>query len=390
MLLLKIPANCTLSTFKNRSWKNRRLIENKDLIMFRFVVMLTLIISFCSSVSADERKSIIYQVEKTATVSLPDLMMKVLQKPDYIELPLVLSKDDILVVYNDIFLHPKTNVAEIFPERKRQDGNYYLIDFSMKELKQLSIKHSLGKNQISSHLWNYQDVVLMIKMVAHNTETDVQILPVVKYPWFHNNEGKDISSLILEKAIAQLKSADTAIYLKCFDPDELQRISKKLLAGLQIEVRLILGVDEPNGNETMRMNKGTWVTYNYDWIYTRLGLRLLSKYAYGLSLSHPYNGFGDEELMQFIDDSHSLEMKVYLRLQDYLEKDEQALYEKFLYTYNSDGIGASDLGSLKKFLHLRGGAGVQSGDNKTDIEKLDGTGVLDDPEALSRRLKQIQ
>ena len=49
---------------------------------------------------------------------------------DYIEQDIVLSKDDITIVINDILLDYVTNVSEKYPNRKRVDGKYYLIDFT--------------------------------------------------------------------------------------------------------------------------------------------------------------------------------------------------------------------------------------------------------------------
>ena len=60
-------------------------------------------------------------------------------KPDYIEQDVVMTKDDRLVVLHDHYLDRVTNVAEVFPDRARKDGRYYAIDFTLAEIKQLSV-----------------------------------------------------------------------------------------------------------------------------------------------------------------------------------------------------------------------------------------------------------
>ena len=54
---------------------------------------------------------------------------------DYIEQDIVLSKDDIPIVIHDILLDDVTNVSEKYPNRKREDGKYYVIDFTFEETK---------------------------------------------------------------------------------------------------------------------------------------------------------------------------------------------------------------------------------------------------------------
>ena len=57
----------------------------------------------------------------------------------YIEQDLVATRDDELVVLHDIYLDQVTNVAKVFPNRHRDDGRYYVRDFTLKEIKRLSV-----------------------------------------------------------------------------------------------------------------------------------------------------------------------------------------------------------------------------------------------------------
>lgn len=60
-------------------------------------------------------------------------------KPDYIEQDVVMTKDDQLVVLHDHYLDRVTDVAERFPDRAREDGRYYAIDFTLAEIKSLRV-----------------------------------------------------------------------------------------------------------------------------------------------------------------------------------------------------------------------------------------------------------
>ena len=54
---------------------------------------------------------------------------------DFLEQDIVLSKDDIPVVLHDIYIDTVTDVSVRFPDRKRDDGRFYALDFSVAELK---------------------------------------------------------------------------------------------------------------------------------------------------------------------------------------------------------------------------------------------------------------
>ena len=71
--------------------------------------------------------------------TLPAKALAYGMKPDYIEQDVVMTKDDKLVVLHDHYLDRVTNVATLFPDRARKDGRYYAIDFTLAEIKQLSV-----------------------------------------------------------------------------------------------------------------------------------------------------------------------------------------------------------------------------------------------------------
>lgn len=58
---------------------------------------------------------------------------------DFIEPDCVLSKDNVPVVVHDTHIDTISDVAKKFPDRKRKDGRYYAIDFTVAELKTLAV-----------------------------------------------------------------------------------------------------------------------------------------------------------------------------------------------------------------------------------------------------------
>ena len=63
---------------------------------------------------------------------------------DYLEQDVVASRDGELIVLHDIHLDRVSNVSEIFPRRRREDGRYYARDFDLSELRDLNVGERRG------------------------------------------------------------------------------------------------------------------------------------------------------------------------------------------------------------------------------------------------------
>lgn len=166
--------------------------------------------------------------------------------PDYLEQDVVLSKDDVPIVIHDIHLDGVTNVAEVFPERKRTDGRYYVIDFTFEELKTLKVverfdyatgevvfpqRFPKGKSRFGLH--SLQEEIELIQGLNKSTGYAMGIYPEIKEPAFHRSEGKDISKIVL-KVLSDYgyTSKLDACILQCFDASELRRIRQELKSDL--------------------------------------------------------------------------------------------------------------------------------------------------------------
>lgn len=167
---------------------------------------------------------------------------------DYIEQDLVLTKDDVPLVIHDIHLDTVTDVAKRFPERKREDGRFYAIDFTMSEIKTLNVSERFDiENKAAVFpdrfpLWkssfrlnSLQEEIEMIQGLNHATGKNIGIYPEIKDPAWHRQEGKDISTVVL-KVLAEYgyKTAEDNIFLQCFDFDELRRIKNDLKCELKL------------------------------------------------------------------------------------------------------------------------------------------------------------
>lgn len=218
---------------------------------------------------------------------------------DYIEQDLVMTKDDRIVVLHDHYLDRVTNVSEVYPNRKRKDGRYYVIDFTLDEIKQLEMTEGFetkdGK-QIANFpqrfpIWKssfrvntFEEEIEMIHGLNKSMNKSIGIYPEIKSPWFHRHEGKDISKEVLHilKRYGYVTKNDL-IYLQCFDPNETRRIHNDLFPEFNMEVKLVQLIAENDWEETMVYQGNNATPYNYDWMFKPGAMQIIAEYADGIA-----------------------------------------------------------------------------------------------------------
>jgi glycerophosphoryl diester phosphodiesterase len=161
---------------------------------------------------------------------------------DFLEQDLVLSRDDVPVVLHDTQIDTVTDVATQFPDRKREDGRYYALDFTLAELKQLRVTERFdsqtgkpvyptrfpgGKGRFE--IVSLEEELEFIGALNQSTGRNVGIYPEIKKPKWHRDQGHDISPIvlsILEKF--GYRSKEDACFLQCFEIAEVKRIREEL------------------------------------------------------------------------------------------------------------------------------------------------------------------
>ncbi len=156
---------------------------------------------------------------------------------DFLEQDVVATRDEELVVLHDIHLDRVTNVAERFPERARDDGRYYVIDFELAELRQLRVhervdsagapvyprRYPLTGDPFTLH--TFAEELSFVRGLNKSTGREAGVYPEIKRPAFHQSEGIDITTLFLETLSKHgyTKTSDP-VFVQCFDEVELKRI----------------------------------------------------------------------------------------------------------------------------------------------------------------------
>lgn len=218
--------------------------------------------------------------------TLPAKAMAYAMGADYVEQDVVMTSDDALIVLHDITLDRTTDVASVFPNRARADGRYYAIDFTLAEIRQLRATEGFrinngmqeqgfpGRfpmNQSTFSVPTLQEEIEMIQGLNQSTGRQVGIYPEIKGPEFHRQEGKDISTAVVQVLKDYgYTSKDSPVYLQTFSYAELRIIAEEILPAAGIEVNLVqlMGNDE-----------------EYDWMLAEGGMAQLAQFADGIGPS---------------------------------------------------------------------------------------------------------
>ncbi len=237
---------------------------------------------------------------------------------DFIEQDVVLTADDQPVVLHDIHLDTVTDVAKRFPDRRRDDGRYYAIDFTLPEIKRLRVNERIdlatGKSvfpkrfpQLDTDLrvLTLSEEIRLVQGLNASTGRSVGIYPEIKSPTWHRKQGKDISRIVLDTLTRHgYTEHDDNVYVQCFEGDETLRLRSELKTKLKL-IQLIGNADFEGAELT------DWETMS-----TPAGLATVAEYADGIgpSLQRIVTGRNDDGSYQFTDlvqDAHAVGLQVH-------------------------------------------------------------------------------
>ncbi len=254
--------------------------------------------------------------EKFIEHTLPAVTFAATRNIDYLELHVVMTSDNQIVVFRDLTLNRLTDVADLFPDRSRDDGSYYVIDFSLKEIRQMRLKNVLktDKPALSLAIPTLKEELGLIRRLESILDKSIGISLEIKHPWFHSDAGKNISSASLDILVDYgYIDSSSKFFIQCFDPEELQKIYAQLMPERGINLPLIQLIGNNDGTETRRKSFGKFMPYSYDWLYTHSGLKIISGYAAAITLSADMIVGGDGSLLlsSYIAASHEYGLSVF-------------------------------------------------------------------------------
>lgn len=235
---------------------------------------------------------------------------------DFLEQDLVLSKDGVPIVLHDIHLDTVTDVAIVFPGRNRKDGRFYVLDFTVEEIKRLSVserfqlktgqaayggRFPVGKTGLK--IPTFEEELVLIQGLNRSTGRSVGIYPEIKNPHWHRQQGVDLSRAVLEcLAKFNYQTKQDPCWLQCFEIEEI----KRLRGDLGWKGRLVQLLSKRGKNVD-----GT----DYEKLQSREGLLELSNLVDGIgpeiSCIVQGNSPEDHELTTLVADAHEVGLAVH-------------------------------------------------------------------------------
>lgn len=214
--------------------------------------------------------------------TIPAKTMAHALNPDYIEQDVIMTKDGVLMVMHDPQLDTTTDVAKKFPNRHRDDGKYYAVDFTLPEIETLTVTERFdpktGKavfpnrfptdSGIGFRVPKFEDELKLIQGLNKSTGKDVGVYVEVKEPAFHAREGKDITKAVIDMLDKYgYNSPDAKSILQIFDYDAVKAARDK---GWKGELAMLV----TKGGQHLTDDKKT-----HAWLMTPEGMADVAKYA---------------------------------------------------------------------------------------------------------------
>lgn len=277
--------------------------------------------------------------------TLPAKALAFAMGADYLEQDVVLTSDGVPIVLHDIQLDEVTDVAARFPNRARDDGRYYAIDFTLDEIRTLRVHErsdpKTGAARVPSRfpvgkarfeIPTLAEEIEFIQGLMHSTGRSVGIYPEIKSPRWHRDQGADISRAVLDvlKQYGYTES-DARIYVQCFDQDETRRLREEF--DTELPLIQLIAAPPKSGDDPHAA------------LVTEEGLARIAEYAQGIGpalnrIVTGSDGFGEPVLSELIPLAHKHGLAVHP------------------YTFRADALppGTASFDGLMEVFLIRAGA----------------------------------
>jgi glycerophosphoryl diester phosphodiesterase len=173
---------------------------------------------------------------------------------DFLEQDVVATRDGELLVFHDLTLDAMTDVAQRLPGRGRADGLHYVVDFSLEEVRTLTVRErrnpDTGQLRFPGRfpdggggfrIHTLDEELGFVRALNRSTGREAGIYPEIKEPEWHRRHGIDLGAAILECLDRHgYGSPGAPAFVQCFDAGELRRVRKELGCRLPL-VQLLEG-----------------------------------------------------------------------------------------------------------------------------------------------------
>lgn len=154
--------------------------------------------------------------------TLPAYALGYGQGAHWVEPDVVLTADGVPIALHDVTLDRTTNVADVFPNRAREDGKHYAADFAYAEIQRLRAVEALpGRFPYATfHIPRLAQVLELVAGLNRTTGRRVGIYPELKSP--------ALQPELAARVLRVLHGADVPVILQSFDAEALAALATEL------------------------------------------------------------------------------------------------------------------------------------------------------------------
>jgi glycerophosphoryl diester phosphodiesterase len=166
---------------------------------------------------------------------------------DCVEFDSLLTRDNHAIVFHDHYLDAMTDVAGLFHGRARADGRHYAVDFTLDEIRQLSlgarIDLATGKKvypdrfpdspSLRFRIPTLEEELALIRGLNASMGRSVGVYLEPKGPAYHRREGKAVEDVVLDVFRKfGYTTRDSGCYIQSFEPDSIRYMRDTLKCDL--------------------------------------------------------------------------------------------------------------------------------------------------------------
>ncbi|MBE0582764.1 MAG: hypothetical protein IH612_03265 [Desulfofustis sp.] len=225
-----------------------------------------------------------------------------------------LTSDDQVVVIADPVLTGLGDADHLLAEKIGDDGRLAVPDLSLAELRQLTAQAPIAAaadGLTGCQIATLTETLNLINLLELEHQRNIGIVIELRKLWLYQKAGKDLAGYVIDLVTANRPAGDrdstARTYLAAHDADELRRIHDQRLAQDAPHIGIIQLIDRNDSTEAMHLERGSWLPYNYDWLFTNSGLRSLSDHVDVIGVTPSLlTDSGQTKLLDFFDDARRL------------------------------------------------------------------------------------
>lgn len=158
---------------------------------------------------------------------------------DFLEPDLVMTRDGILIARHDVVLEETTDVAAVFPDRRRADGHWYAADLDLAEVRRLQARERTDRRfRRDSHGFGvptFEEILQLVTELNRLTGRTVGVYPETKQPAWHRAAGLALEEplLTLLERYGYRRRADP-VFVQSFEEASLRHMRASLGTRLRL------------------------------------------------------------------------------------------------------------------------------------------------------------